>query len=1165
MAEVKNAFIKSRMNKDLDDRLLPSGEYRNAINVQVSTSEGSDVGTVQNILGNVKITDFGDGVENLSSVGYLVDSLTNNIFVFLTDNAGEDYSPTANNFIYMFNPLSGISVTKLVEGAFLNFSKLYPISGINILESLLFWTDNRNQPRKINIKNPLGYYTTEDQISVAKYNPLQPIELWRESALEPGQYETTMLDSSSKFYPIGGICTLDGAITAQTSFSITGIDGDIRAGFPISYIDTAGVVNNTAFTVISYTAPTLVIDGALTLPNGTELLFYANPYYNPNYGGDPDFLQDKFVRFSYRFKFDDGEYSIFAPFTQPTFIPKQDGYFMYNEQITDPIQNVNDEEAAYTSTIVNFVKNKVTEIDLIIPLGYSSSELGSLPITKTSLRSELKIKSIDILYKESDGLAVQVVETITIDTIEGQVGTPAEVYVYTYQSQKPYKTLPSKELIRVYDKVPTKALAQEIISNRVVYGNFVNKPQPPASLDYNVAATPKSVFDLPTKSTSIIEYPNHSLKTNRSYQVGVVLADRFGRQSTVLLSNNKDVVVVDDKSYVGSTLFSPYIDEAVSSSAWPGNSLKIRFNAPILESVDPNTTYPGVYNGDTTSSSYNPLGWYSYKIVVKQTSQDYYNVYLPGIMAAYPDSITEEIGKTSHVVLINDNINKIPRDLSEVGPTQRQFRSSVKVFGRVENLDGNAQGYINTQFYPSAGSNIVSTIAGNNDLFNGEGLAPGIYIPSPEFYNIDSDPLIARISTNKKIGVVETGNVINLAVLETAADVSRLDIFWETASAGLISELNNAIAGEGGSILLSAFNSDSFYESISNGEEVLDDEFHLTDSLGAKTEKTNINSFVLTSVLNGSSANVTGYFIMTTTTVGLYDEYTIQVTQDFIDNIYYGSNAQLRTFTFNFAANIGVDNTPWNFVRTISLKNVLPTITLPNPCPSVITTTRYITVPGGAEQFKAINGSSSTLHSGKELTWSIIAQNIIGSPTQVNYFSIAGGSIVNGEYSATVTNTSQGNMPIGNYEVTVKVQDPGGPATLSCSLQLMMQAPVTEIREGYYSYWGYQSFVELQEPFVSVVVAGSLVNSQNGYYLYKGTMAELVSLNGGNSISIDVWNNPPTPPTCNLDPWVFSNTPFGVEAAWKNCFYPVEEEAQGFVYGAVLDINSYPIELIPVA
>ena len=43
------------MNKDLDERLVPNGEYTDAMNIQVSTSEGSDVGTVQNILGNKKI------------------------------------------------------------------------------------------------------------------------------------------------------------------------------------------------------------------------------------------------------------------------------------------------------------------------------------------------------------------------------------------------------------------------------------------------------------------------------------------------------------------------------------------------------------------------------------------------------------------------------------------------------------------------------------------------------------------------------------------------------------------------------------------------------------------------------------------------------------------------------------------------------------------------------------------------------------------------------------------------------------------------------------------------------------------------------------------------------------------------------------------------------
>jgi hypothetical protein len=52
MAEVKNAFIKSKMNKDLDARLIPQGEYRDAVNIQVSKSEGDDVGALENVLGN---------------------------------------------------------------------------------------------------------------------------------------------------------------------------------------------------------------------------------------------------------------------------------------------------------------------------------------------------------------------------------------------------------------------------------------------------------------------------------------------------------------------------------------------------------------------------------------------------------------------------------------------------------------------------------------------------------------------------------------------------------------------------------------------------------------------------------------------------------------------------------------------------------------------------------------------------------------------------------------------------------------------------------------------------------------------------------------------------------------------------------------------------------
>ena len=46
------------------------------------------------------------------------------------------------------------------------------------------------------------------------------------------------------------------------------------------------------------------------------------------------------------------------------------------------------------------------------------------------------------------------------------------------------------------------------------------------------------------KTTSKIEYPNSSVKTNRNYQIGVVLSDRYGRQSGTILSNNKTSITL---------------------------------------------------------------------------------------------------------------------------------------------------------------------------------------------------------------------------------------------------------------------------------------------------------------------------------------------------------------------------------------------------------------------------------------------------------------------------------------------------------------------------------------------------------------------------------------------------------------------------------------------
>ena len=82
MPELKHTFMSGRMNKDLDERLVPNGEYRDAWNVEVLTSEGSNMGTVQTCLGNSLISDLTPDDES-TCVGSVVDDKTNKVYYFI--------------------------------------------------------------------------------------------------------------------------------------------------------------------------------------------------------------------------------------------------------------------------------------------------------------------------------------------------------------------------------------------------------------------------------------------------------------------------------------------------------------------------------------------------------------------------------------------------------------------------------------------------------------------------------------------------------------------------------------------------------------------------------------------------------------------------------------------------------------------------------------------------------------------------------------------------------------------------------------------------------------------------------------------------------------------------------------------------------------------------
>jgi len=1091
MAEAKNTFLKSKMNKDLDDRLLPSGEYRSANNVAVSKSEGQDVGALENVLGNVKIasimpdftitvisstagsypgeiyidafssdattnsndqrihvnyevvvqgnvvgvvSDYSNSTAgvtvsttgvtfyagfqfqirpNLKIIGALPVVSTDRIYLFATNYTDVSTSGLANfssdapslriagnypgnSAILEYNlNTPTLPPAILVEGSWLNFSTTFPILNSNLLETLLFWTDDRNQPRKININTALdnsftnatqyadgnwGYYNNEDHVSVAKYAPVTPIQLWKlyENGGSP-TYETTMKDVVSE-----------------------------------------------------------------KLPDGTT----ANPDYNDTYGGDPDFLENKFVKFSYRLKFDDGEVSLMAPFTQAAYIPKQDGFFL-----------AGDEDATFRSTVVAFMENKVNNITLRIPMPYVINGTGENPdeinlMQCDQLSDLMKVVEIEILYKESDALAVQVLDRLSLSLIE--TAGASKYYEYDYQARKPYRTLPSSELIRVFDKIPPRAKTQEVISNRVVYGNYINKLTPPETLNYNVALSdkyPLSDVNVEGGRTSTVEYPQHTVKNNRNYQVAIILSDRYGRSSTPILSEITESISSGGVNFGGSTFYAPYRYPAsgpgVNESSvlnWAGDSIKVLFNNAITSTKNDllangtGTGTPGIHSYNNTQSGLMvPGGWFSYKVVVRQVEQEYYNIYLPGIINGYPSHTPYwannlEIGETAFTTLFSDNINKLPRDLSEVGPEQKQYRSSVRLYGRVTNVDYLVAPY-NTQYYPGREAHDPDAIGTESELTG----VSGVQSNHPSIYQSETNPYIVRLSTDSPIGQQDVGippsgasgdiDFPVLAVYETAPTVSRIDIFWETSTSGWLGRLNELIlsstnAPEGITGTNTIIKEDQ--NPSGNGTGTGDtDSPYITDKFQPISQAgLALNDGIITDfqVFDQTGVNRTSDFAVEAVGGSIGDAgYGFRI--KILNPLYYGSNAS-TVESYNFSFKIATSSYPGETTLVefaSNLTNVAPTIT---NCASFVSLSPTDTT---VKTFTAVNGSAKTSQNANELLFYF--ENSSGNLVS----TIATGSVVFACSQSGVV-TIQSGIPSGSYSLKVVVKDAAnGFGTLSNS------------------------------------------------------------------------------------------------------------------------------------
>ena len=156
MAKIQKNFIKGRMNKSVDERLVPQGEYIDALNIRLGSSEGNEIGAVENSKGNELLVQVKFNGQVLSDdarcIGAYDDGANETIYWFISDPSNTNSIVTGKvDLIVSYDTKLNLVFYHVISTSVLNFDKDYIMNGINLIDGLLFFTDNLNPPRKINV------------------------------------------------------------------------------------------------------------------------------------------------------------------------------------------------------------------------------------------------------------------------------------------------------------------------------------------------------------------------------------------------------------------------------------------------------------------------------------------------------------------------------------------------------------------------------------------------------------------------------------------------------------------------------------------------------------------------------------------------------------------------------------------------------------------------------------------------------------------------------------------------------------------------------------------------------------------------------------------------------------------------------------------------------
>jgi hypothetical protein len=604
MANITRNFVGGRMNKVYDERVLPEGEYVDAMNIRMGSTENSEIGVIENTKGNLALTrlSYINGTQLSGSakcIGAIEDSANETIYWFVTD-PNFNLAPTRKlDLILAYNVLTDILTYVVISindggnvNTTLNFNQNYLITGVDIINDLLLFTDGYNPPRFINIKrnypNPVSNIDriTAESLLVIKKPPVQspgvqPILIaGQENFLNTrfisfayryryadGEYSATSQWSQPAFVP------------KQFSFSIE------------SYLN-EGMVNACNSAIITYnTGGPLVVEIELLFKKVNGNIIKVIEQLNKADLG----LTDNSNR-TYQFT----NSKIFTILSESELLRLYD-----NVPRLAKAQTLMGNRLMYGNYVEGY--NLVDNLGKPIKLEYTAS-LISEDIANTSLTDSLGVGSYSI-----DGSAISVTDSVFSFDLSGQsltVGSAISLDITILHSRfsgtEPFPTETTDNITlnfsftlpTTYSSVYALASSLEFLNaigstaniqtvanscNGTTFTDFLNCALPNNLDGYfkkasgingtgfpiGIITSPGSsiislqlvamqyVDDLTTPTQTFYEYYKvtlfeaffqkvsniQSLHSNRDYEVGIVYMDEFNRASTALVSPNNTVHV----------------------------------------------------------------------------------------------------------------------------------------------------------------------------------------------------------------------------------------------------------------------------------------------------------------------------------------------------------------------------------------------------------------------------------------------------------------------------------------------------------------------------------------------------------------------------------------------------------------------------------------------